>query len=191
MFQQNDKSTILFFHMLRPHLPGRQPRSAPALRNEERRDEAPFPQGLQGVAAAVVLRHHAQAGGAAVHAVKLGVVGKGPFHLTSITTGLSSSPKLNNGARVGFSFASGCLSSQFNTVTACTIWAYSPWVPQVVGRKGQKPLISSVKPLRLVLKQVVPVRLLYTPFSVSGFFHTVRGRIGRRWSCCLPTQKSA
>jgi len=33
------------------------------------RDETPFPQGLQGVAAAVVLCYHAEAGGAAVHGV--------------------------------------------------------------------------------------------------------------------------
>ena len=43
-------------------------------------NETPIPQGLQGIAASVMLGDHAQAGGAAVHGVELGVMGKGFFH---------------------------------------------------------------------------------------------------------------
>ena len=39
-------------------------------------DETPLPEGLKRVTAAIVLRYHAEAGGAAVHTVKLGVEGE-------------------------------------------------------------------------------------------------------------------
>jgi len=42
-------------------------------------DKTLFPQGLQSIAATVMLGNHAQAGGAAVHGVQLGVVGE-RFH---------------------------------------------------------------------------------------------------------------
>jgi len=43
-------------------------------------DKTLFPQGLQSIAATVMLGNHAQAGGAAVHGVQLGVVGERSPH---------------------------------------------------------------------------------------------------------------
>jgi len=40
------------------------------------RDETLFPQGLQGIAATVMSGNHAEAGGTAVHRVKLNIVRK-------------------------------------------------------------------------------------------------------------------